>query len=341
METLWFALVAFMITGYVVLDGFDLGTGIVHLLVARTDAERRQVLKTIGPVWDGNEVWLLAAGGTLFFAFPKLYASSFSGFYLPLMIVLWLLILRGISIEFRNHIESHVWAPLWDVLFAGSSGLLAVFFGAALGNVVRGVPLDERGEFFLALWTDFRVGPTPGILDWYTILTGVLALAGLTLHGAAWVSWKSEGHVCERSRHIRRSVALAAALLTAIVTAATFAVQPVIATNLQERPWGLLFPALALGGLYCAFRGSTDAKGFLGSCTYLVGMLGSVAIGLFPYVLPSVTPGTGLTVYNTATGAYGLSVGLIWWIPGMLLAVGYFTFLYYRFAGRIKLDEPA
>src|SRR5206468_8991904 len=140
MGTIWFWLVAIMITIYVLLDGFDLGAGAIHLLAAKTDEERRQVLASIGPVWDGNEVWLLAAGGTLYFAFPALYASSFSGFYLPLMIVLWLLILRGIAIEFRGHIDSSTWRPLWDAVFSLSSGLLAIFFGAALGNVVRGVP---------------------------------------------------------------------------------------------------------------------------------------------------------------------------------------------------------
>src|SRR5438105_15686826 len=136
MPTVWFALVAFMLTAYVVLDGFDLGAGAVHLFIARTDEERRTVLRSIGPVWDGNEVWLIAGGGTLYFAFPALYASSFSGFYLPLMIVLWLLMLRGISIEVRNHIDSPVWKPLWDLIFASASALLAIFFGAALGNVV-------------------------------------------------------------------------------------------------------------------------------------------------------------------------------------------------------------
>src|ERR1022692_2373121 len=135
METTWFSFVAVMIAIYVVLDGFDLGAGIVHLFVARTDAERRAVLASIGPVWDGNEVWLLAAGGTLYFAFPGLYASSFSGFYLALMIVLWLLILRGISIEFRSHVNSELWHSFWDVIFGGASLLLAIFYGAALGNV--------------------------------------------------------------------------------------------------------------------------------------------------------------------------------------------------------------
>src|SRR6185295_3954558 len=182
MGTLWFCLVALMITAYVLLDGFDLGAGAIHLLVAKTDDERRQVLASVGPVWDGNEVWLLASGGTLYFAFPALYASSFSGFYLPLMIVLWLLILRGISIEFRSHINSLAWYPLWDAVFAGSSALLAIFFGAALGNVVRGVPLDRAGEFFLPLWTDFTAGKNTGILDWYTILIAVAALLTLAMH---------------------------------------------------------------------------------------------------------------------------------------------------------------
>ena len=199
---LWFCLVAVMIAVYVVLDGFDLGAGIIHLLVARTDGERRQVLRSIGPVWDGNEVWLLAGGGTLYFAFPALYASSFSGFYLPLMMVLWLLILRGIAIEFRNHIDSPVWKPFWDVVFGGASALLAIFFGAALGNVVRGVPLDAAGDFFLPLWTNFGIGREVGILDWYTVLVAVAAFATLTVHGALWVALKTEGDLEQRARRL-------------------------------------------------------------------------------------------------------------------------------------------
>ena len=142
-----------MVATYVVLDGFDLGAGAIYLFAAKTNDERRQVLRAIGPVWDGNEVWLLAAGGTLYFAFPQLYASSFSGFYLPLMMVLWLLMLRAIGIEFRAHVETHLWQSFFDVIFSVSSILLAVFFGAALGNVVRGVPLDATGYFFEPLWT--------------------------------------------------------------------------------------------------------------------------------------------------------------------------------------------
>src|SRR5207302_5341443 len=174
MGTIWFWLVAIMIATYVLLDGFDLGAGAIHLLVAKTDGERRQVLHSIGPVWDGNEVWLIAGGGTIYFAFPVLYASAFSGFYLPLMIVLWLLIARAIGIEFRTRLEVPVWRSFFDGLFAISSALLAIFFGAALGNVVRGVPMASDHLFFEALWTDWRVSAHPGILDWYTVLAALL-----------------------------------------------------------------------------------------------------------------------------------------------------------------------
>src|SRR5271154_753053 len=193
METLWFIVVAVMLTVYVILDGFDLGAGVIYLVAARTTEERRMILSAIGPVWDGNEVWLIAAGGTLYFAFPVLYASAFSGFYLPLMMVLWLLMLRGIGIEFRAHMENPVWQGFFDVIFCVSSALLAIFFGAALGNVVRGVPLGPDGYFFEPLWTNFRVQSNAGILDWYTVLTGVIALVTLTAHGSLYVAVKTEG----------------------------------------------------------------------------------------------------------------------------------------------------
>src|SRR5580700_9568818 len=229
METLWFCLVAVMVAVYAILDGFDLGTGIVHLAVARSDAERRQTLAAIGPFWDGNEVWLIAGGGTLYFAFPALYASAFSGFYLPLMIVLWLLILRGISIEFRSHLDNPVWASFWDPIFCVSSALLAIFLGAALGNVVRGVPLDSSGDFFLPLWTDFRPGADPGILDWYTVLCGVTALAVLTLHGLAWLALKTDGLVHDRAERLIGRVWRIVLVDAIILSVASFAVQPRLA----------------------------------------------------------------------------------------------------------------
>ena len=339
MEAIWFCLVAVMLAGYVVLDGFDLGAGVVHLLVARTPDERRAVLRSIGPVWDGNEVWLLAAGGTLYFAFPALYASSFSGFYLPLMMVLWLLILRGISIEFRHHVESPLWQPFWDVVFGGASALLIVFYGAALGNVVRGVPLDADGYFFLPLWTDFTMGPEPGILDWYTLLVAVAALLALSLHGALWVALKTEGPLEARAGRFAGRLWWGLAAAVAAITLASFQVQPNLHNAFAARPWGYLFPLLAAAGLAGAklLRGR---NAFLASCAFLSGMLAGAAFGIYPYVLPSSgDPALGLTAANSAAPYYGLSIGLLWFIPGMLLVAGYFVYTYRSFAGKVKMEE--
>ena len=330
METLWFCLVAIMIAAYVVLDGFDLGAGIVHFGVARTDEERRSVIRSIGPVWDGNEVWLLAGGGTLYFAFPGLYASSFSGFYLPLMIVLWLLILSGIAIEFRSHIDSPVWKPLWDFVFSAASVLLSIFFGAALGNVIRGVPLDQKGEFFLPLWGEI------GILDWYTIPVGVLAYLTLAQHGALWVAWKTDAAVQERSRRVAAAAWWGIAAMVVLVTTRTLSIQPQVGNNLTTHPWGFVFPAMALAGLAGSLiyrRRRQDLRAFLASCAFITGMLTSAVFGVYPNVLPSNgDPALALTIYNSAAPHYGLTVGLVWWIPGVLLASAYFVFLYRHFA---------
>jgi cytochrome bd ubiquinol oxidase subunit II len=342
MGIVWFWLVAIMVTVYVLLDGFDLGAGAIHFLVAKTEEERRQVISTIGPVWDGNEVWLLAAGGTLYFAFPALYASGFSGFYLPLMIVLWLLILRGTSIEFRNHIKGKVWHPLWDFLFCASSLLLAVFLGAALGNVVRGVPLDSSGYFFEPLWTNFRLGDEVGILDWYTILVGVLALAVLVMHGALWVRMKASGPVSDRAAALARKSWFAVLPLTILVTVVTFKVQPQLKANLATYPLGLILPVLAvagLAGIQFELTRRDERKAFFASCLYIVGMLTSVVFGVFPMVLPARNPIYSLTINDSKASDYGLRVGLIWWFIGMILATGYFVFVYRTFAGKVSLDE--
>jgi cytochrome bd ubiquinol oxidase subunit II len=342
MGIVWFCLIAIMIIVYVLLDGFDLGAGAIHLLVAKTDEERRQVLGSVGPVWDGNEVWLIAAGGTLYFAFPALYASGFSGFYLPLMIVLWLLILRGTSIEFRNHIKSRVWDPFWDFVFCASSLLLAVFLGAALGNVVRGVPLDSSGYFFEPLWTNFRLGDDVGILDWYTILVGVLALAALVMHGALWLRLKTSGPVSERAAAVARRVWWAVLALTALVTSLTFEVQPQVNQNLATWPLGMILPLLAIAGLIgmqFELIKHDERKAFFASCLYIAGMLTSVVFGVFPMVLPARNPVYSLTVDTAKASDYGLKVGLIWWIIGMILATGYFTFVYRSFAGKVFVEK--
>jgi cytochrome bd ubiquinol oxidase subunit II len=343
METLWFILVALMLTAYVVLDGFDLGAGIINLFVAKNHDERRLVLRAIGPVWDGNEVWLLAAGGALFFAFPLLYASSFSGFYLPLMMVLWLLMLRGVGIELRSHVSDPLWWSFFDFVFSISSLLLAIFFGAAIGNVVRGVPLNSDGYFFEPLWTNFRVGTNPGILDWYTVLIGVLAMVTLTVHGAHYIALKTEGDINNRARRVARLGWLALVLLTVPSLIATLYVRPQVTDNFLLRPWGWIIPLIVLASLVAMpvfLRKGRDLAAFLSSTAYIVAMLGGAAFAMYPYLMPATTnPSHSLTIYNAKTGAYSLSVGLIWWAIGMVLAIAYFTFLYRSFRGKVVLDQ--
>ncbi|MBZ5521650.1 MAG: cytochrome d ubiquinol oxidase subunit II [Acidobacteriia bacterium] len=339
MLLVWFLLVAIMITAYVVLDGFDLGAGVVHLLVARTDEERRTVIRTIGPVWDGNEVWLLAGGGTLYFAFPLLYASGFSGFYLPLTIVLWLLILRGIGVELRMHLESPVWRGLFDGAFSISSLLLAVFYGAALGNVIRGVPLQPDGYFFLPLWTDWRTGPLPGVLDWYTVIAGLVALVALTVHGAHYVALKTSGDLSARSARLARTLWPVLLLVTVVSLWATLLVRPELMENYRRFPvlYGIpVAVAASLGAMFTYQRKSAEKAAFLSSCAYLVFMLVGAAVGVYPNLLTSTTnPALNITVYNAASGMHSLSVGLIWWSFGMLMALGYFVFVYRMFKGKV------
>lgn len=343
MQTLWFILIVFMLTMYVLLDGFDLGAGVLHLIAARTNMERRTILRAIGPVWDGNEVWLIAAGGTLFFSFPVLYASSFSGFYLPLFIVLWLLVVRGVAVELRGHLTNPVWATFWDGMFFLGSMLLAIFFGAAAANVVRGVPLDAHGSFFEALWTNFSPrNLNPGILDWYTVLIGLLALAALTMHGASYLAVKTEGVVHTRALRFRRWAWGGTIVLTALGTIATFAIQPAMGAGFAARPWGYIFPLIALGGLagveYYRWR-QRDLPALFASGAYLAGMLASAAVGLYPMVLPATNPAYSLTIYNASASTYGLAVGLVWWSIGMILAGVYFVFVYRLFWGKVRVTD--
>lgn len=343
METVWFGLVAFMLTAYVVLDGFDIGAGILHVVVAKTNDERRLVLKTIGPVWDGNEVWLLAAGGTLYFAFPVLYASSFSGFYLPVMIVLWLLILRGIGIEFRAHVNNTVWRGFFDGAFSLSSILLAIFFGAALGNVIRGVPLAANGYFFEALWTNWRVGPHPGILDWYTVLCGTVALITLAIHGAHYVAMKTTGEVFEKSGRFASRLWIPLVVLTAASLLATLSIRRELLANYFRHPVLFVVPAtvvISLAWMRKATKGNNYTHAFWASCLYLAAMLVGAAAALYPNVLPASTdPAYNLTIYNTATGNYSLTLGTIWWSFGMLVAIAYFVFVYRMFRGKVSLGK--
>ncbi len=335
---IWFWLVAVMIVAYVVLDGFDLGVGVLHLFLVRTEVERRASLASIGPVWDGNEVWLIAGGGTLYFAFPLLYASAFSGFYLPLMIVLWLLILRGVSLELRNHIDVGVWRALLDGIFGLSSALLTIFFGAALANVLRGVPLQADGYFFLPLWTNFQPGAHPGILDWYTVVGGVLALVALTLHGALWLTMKVSGELEIRARRIVTPLWLALALLTLVSLAATIAVRPASLNNYFNHPVSFIVPFGVVGTMFSIWifnRRAEPLKAFLSSCGYLFLMLAGACWGLYPTLLPATTGADlDITLGRAISGTHTLEVGLAWWGFGMALACGYVVFVYSKFRGK-------
>jgi cytochrome bd ubiquinol oxidase subunit II len=342
MGVIWFWIVAVMLTAYVVFDGFDLGVGILSPILSRSESDRQIMLRSIGPVWDGNEVWLLAAGGTLYFAFPALYASAFSGFYLALMIVLWLLIGRGASIELRMHIDDGLWRSFFDALFFISSLLLAVFFGAALANVIRGVPLREDGYFFLPLWTNWRVGPQPGILDWYTVIGGVVALVALALHGALYLAVKTEGELQARARTFVRRYLIVLFILTLVSLAATIAIRPETLANYDAYPVAFLIPlavGVSLGGMFYFCRSGADRQAFASSCVYLASMLVGAAVSLYPRLLPSSSDlEYDLTVQNSISGPYALRVGLVWWAVGMVLALIYFVVIYRLFRGKVNLD---
>lgn len=341
-ETLWFWLVGFMLATYVVLDGFDLGAGVLHLFVARTEEERGQVLQTIGPVWDGNEVWLLASGGAIVLAFPTLYATSFSGFYLPLMMVLWLLMGRALGIEMRHYITDRLWNQFWDVIFAVSSFLLALFLGVALGNVVRGVSLSAEGKFFAPLWTDFQTGELTGILDWYTILVGLAAVAALTYHAALWLQWRTGSRMQQR---ISKAIPPLFVLLLVVwigTIAASISVQPLLTENFNARPWGAGFPIASFLAILASFslhRRQMAGAAFLASALSLYAMICSAAAGLYPYVLPARNPQWSLTISRVASSPESMTLALFWWIPGMML-VGIYTYFVYSKILPTRLSLP-
>lgn len=340
MPELWFWLVAVMFAIYVVLDGFDFGAGILHLFVAKTNEERREVLGAIGPYWDGNEVWLLAGGGSLFLAFPKVLAAGFSGFYLAIWLVVWSLMLRGISIEFRSHVQDGLWRHFWDGTFTLSSVLLPVLFGAALGNVLRGVPLDATGTFSLPLWTDFRLGAQPGVLDWYTVLIGLFALVTMAGHGSLFLAWKTEGPVQDRSRALIPSLWGLVLVLWILASFATAIVNPGIFQHLPKAPLAWTASLLFLAGLGLVVLGIQRRRfllAFLGSSAFILGLLAASAACVYPVMLKStLNPVYDLTALNASAGAYGLRAGLMWWLVGFPLAIGYGIFLFRFHRGKVK-----
>ena len=338
MFELWYAITALMFAMYVALDGFDLGAGILSPFVARTDSERRQVLAAIGPYWDGNEVWLLAGGGALFLAFPRVLASGISGFYFAIFLVLWCLLGRGIAIEFRSHVSDSLWRAAWDFVFAAASTLLAVFLGAAFGNLMRGVPLDSDGWFALPLFTDFSARSPVGILDWYTILTGVFALLALAGHGALFLAWKTDGPVHERSRRLARRVWIAVAALWPVVTAASHAVNPALFPGMGGRGLGILAVLLALGGIVVVFARLSRGSGlgaFLGSGAFLLGVIGASAASYFPVMLRAIDgDAMSITAYTGGGDEASLRVAIRWFVIGLPLVVAYFVIVFRLHRGK-------
>jgi len=337
MVELWFALLCFMFTMFAVLDGWNFGAGALHLIVARPGVERRQVIAAIGPIWSWHEVWLVAAGATFLLAFPKVMAVCFAGFYLALWLVLWSFILRGVSIEVGGHLDDPMWRSAWDVVFAVSSLLLAVLFGAALGNVIRGVPLDASGAFSMPLFTDFGVRGRVGILDWYTVSVAVLTAALVVAQGASYLAVKTSGAVHQRSQRWARATWIAVLALLPIVSIETWIVRPELVERLVQRPiaWlAIVALAVAAWAIVSGLRRGATVRAFAGSCVVVAGLLTAGAAAAFPVMLYSTLgPEHSLTAYNGSTSSHGLAVALIWWPVAAALALTYFVLILRSFGG--------
>ncbi len=352
MELFWYIVLMTMLAVYVILDGYDFGAGIIHLFVAKTEEQKRAITNAIGPFWDANEVWLIAAGGVLFFAFPTLYASSFSGFYLPLMMILWLLIFRAIGLELRGQVHNKMWETIWDKAFGIASLLLALFFGVALGNVVRGVNLgnvvngvstQEAHYFFLPLWnpTFSPQAEQLGIIDWFTLLLGIVGVVALTIHGANWIIFKTNSDLNQQLRKTVFNLNFVLLGLVIITLLVWHIIEPNPFHNFIDFPWLWVFPLITFTGLFGLFyikSFKNHGKGFLFSSLFLFGGLASTFSSIFPKVLPSTNAvNPSLTLYNVAADEYGLSVGINWFIVALLLVIVYMIIQYRVFKG--KMDD--
>lgn len=342
-----------MLAIYVVMDGYDFGAGIIHLFFAKKEADKQKITRAIGPFWDANEVWIIAAGGVLFFAFPTLYASSFSGFYLPLIMILWLLIFRALGLELRGQFNYEMWHSIWDVAFGIASFLLALFFGIALGNIVRGVNFGnvvngisthEAHYFFLPLWNpEFSpLSERLGIIDWFTVLTGIISVITLSIHGANWIIFKTNSSINNKLKNYIFYANILLLGLTIFTLIIWHIVVPHPMKNFYANPVLFVFPLLVFagsGGLFF-IRKLKDGMGFVFSTIFILGGLASTAVSLFPNFLPStnnVNP--SLTVQNSAAHEYGLSVGMGWISIAVILVIAYVTIQYRVFKG--KMDDVA
>ncbi|HUZ48749.1 MAG TPA: cytochrome d ubiquinol oxidase subunit II [Candidatus Dormibacteraeota bacterium] len=330
MNVVAFVVIAFMLTAYVMLDGYDLGVAAIAPFVAKSDEERAAAMASIGPFWNGNEVWLIAAGGALFALFPEAYASSFSGFYLPLMVVLWLLMFRGIAMELRGHLQSELWHSFWDVAFTVSSVLLIVVFGVALGNLVRGLPLDANGYF---------QGTFTYLLNPYALLVGVFAIATLSMHGATWLGWAARGPISARGETLAHRLWWPVLVLYVVVSGMTFLVRgmPGGASGL------LLMPIVSLAALAaCWFfaRAKAPRRAFAASSVFIASLVATAAWTMFPYLLPSYPAGHGgLSIYATAPSPVALISALVVTIVGIAIVILYATFVLGKMLPKMRAGE--
>ncbi len=354
MELFWYVAIAIVLAVFFILDGYDFGAGIIHLFFAKKEKDKEVIAKSAGLFWDSNEVWLVAAGGMLFMAFPTFYASVFSGFYLPLIIVLWLIIFRAIGLEFRSQFKYQMWKDIWDKSFGVSSLLLALFFGIALGNIVRGVNLGavengvsvhEGHYFFLPLW-DSSFSPlseTPGVIDWFTIVIGIISVVTLAIHGANWVILKTNSSINNKLKGVIFKLNIGLLVLTVFSIILWQKVNPNSLDNFIDKPYLLLFPIIYFIGLFGLFfikKFKKENYGFAFSTLLILGGITSSLASLFPVLLPSINSvNESLTIYNTSASEYGLSVALTWGIIGFILLVVYFIVQKRLMSGKIdKMD---
>jgi len=350
MEIFWFIIIAIVLAVFFVLDGYDFGAGIIHLFMAKKEKDKEVIAKSAGLFWDSNEVWLVAGGGMLFMAFPDFYASVFSGFYLPLIIVLWLIIFRAIGLEFRSQFPYQMWKDFWDKAFGVSSLLLALFFGIALGNIVRGVNLGgiengkaiyEAKNFFLPLWNrSFSpFNESPGVIDWFTLIIGIISVVTLAIHGSTWIILKTKSSINEQLKKLIFKLNIVLLALTFISLFAWKIIRPDAFDNFIDKPYLLVFPLIyfvGILGLFLDKRINNDNYRFLFSTLLVLGGITSSLASLFPVLLPSTNEvNEALTIYNTAAGEYGLSVALNWGILGFILLFVYMIIQKRLMAGKI------
>ena len=334
LSTVWFVLLLFLFGGYALLDGFDLGAGTVHLYVARTDEERRHVLNAIGPVWDGNEVWLITGGGALFAAFPIVYATVFSGFYLAMALVLGALILRGISIEFRSKETAIWWRRAWDFGFFLGSALAALLFGVALGNLLNGLALDHGV---------YR-GGLVGLLNPFSLGVGVLTLALAVQQGSAWLVLKTEGDLAARARRAQIVAQIVMVAAWAGVTALAWADGSRVFDNFKVNLAAWVGPVLAANAVFFGLRATLlrqAFRSFVCSSLAIALMAVTAATALYPNLVPAVDRAQSLTVYNAHSSDLALQVMLVVALVGMPIVLAYTAFIYWKFKGKVRLDKAS